>query len=179
MDLYEQGKSLALEGHYEEALDAFILAQENDKENPDIHFYLGLCYSSLENFPYAKYHYEIALKLKPNHEKTRLVINGLKDVESQKPPERRISRQAAAKIRRAPEPAEKEESDADAPDKPPTLQKQSAKLVYTDQKWEQAFPSDSIMKEEKDGIFLKIVFILIGIALVAALVYFGLSFIRT
>ncbi|MGC9327226.1 MAG: tetratricopeptide repeat protein, partial [Candidatus Hinthialibacter sp.] len=44
MDLFQEGKSLAQQGDYESALDAFILAMENDKENADIHFYLGLCY---------------------------------------------------------------------------------------------------------------------------------------
>lgn len=181
MDLFEKGKSLAQEGHYEDALDAFVLALENDKENADIHFYLGLCYSSLEEFHYAKFHYDMALKLKPNHAKTRLVYEGLKDVTPETPPERRITRQAAAKIRRA-EAAETTSATPDTPEKTTPVHslnpKLESKIKITDNKWENAFPAEELMKSEHGGLGSKIFMALVGIAIVAALVYYGLSLFR-
>ena len=174
MDLFEQGKTYAQQGQFEEALDAFVLALENDKENADIHFYLGLCYSSLEEFPYAKYHYDMALTLAPTHDKTRLVYDGLKNVTAEKPPEKRRTRQAAAKARRSQSktPTAPEEKQQQNPLESPKI---NPKSTVSETQWEQAFPTDSMIKSDKEGIFFKIIFILIGIALVAAAVYFGLS----
>lgn len=181
MDLFEKGKSLAQEGHYEEALDAFVLALENDKENADIHFYLGLCYSSLEDFRYAKYHYDMALTLKPNHAKTRLVYDGLKGIVPEKPPERRITRQAAAKIRRS-QAAEVSEEKSDAPEtlrfetsEPP---RPEPKLKLTDDKWENAFPAHELMKPEKGNAFTQFILTVIGLAVIASLIYYGYTLYR-
>ncbi len=176
MDLFEQGKSFAQQGQFNEALDALVLALENDKENPDLHFYLGLCYSSLEQFSYAKYHFDMALTLKPNHDKTRLVYEGLKNVTAEAPPERKMTRQATAKLRRAQAdpPAEATESSQTKPT-PPLPQNILSKGKVTNDIWESAFPADEMIKSESTGILYKIVMIFVAIAIVGALVYFGLA----
>lgn len=203
MDLLQKGKHLAQEGNFEEALDAFLLAFENDKENPDIHFYLGLCYSSLEQFRYAKYHYDIALTLNPNHEKTRLVVDNLKDVIPEKPPERRLTRAAAAKERRQQTKPEKETSEEDLTahepefddvetdepivqtiDQEDDTSRQASEFVskeqkykVTDEKWEKAFPTEKMIhsSDEKNPV-AGFILIVLAIAAVAALVYFSFDF---
>ncbi len=184
MDLVQKGKQLAQEGNYEEALDAFLLALENDKENADIHFYLGLCYSSLEEFRYAKYHYQMALTLNPEHPKTKMVWDGLKDVIPEKPPERRLTRAAAAKARRAHEAEDSGPAETEAPPSreeslPPRQEAGSGgletKFKLTDEKWEQAFPSDSLREEEKSPLITFLI-ILVGAALLVAAGYFIYTF---
>jgi len=180
MDLVQKGKQLAQDGNYAEALDAFLLALENDKENPDIHFYLGLCYSSLEEFRYAKYHYQMALTLQPDHPKTKMVWDGLKDVVPEKPPERRLTRAAAAKARRG-QPAEDEaltETEVSPPmestpasTSAPVSSGLDSKYKLTDEKWERAFPSDSLQEEEKSPLITFFI-ILLGFIIVAGIVYF-------
>lgn len=181
MDLLEQGKKLAQDGHFEEALEAFILALENDKENADIHFYLGLCYSSLEQFGYARYHYDMALTLKPNHAKTQMVYAGLKEFYPEKPPERRLTRKAAAKARRSQSSADSEPADQtylqNQPSELANNKSSEPKIKITDDKWERAFPAESILQpEEKVGGFKLLILALLGIAIVALIVYFSLSF---
>lgn len=176
MDLVQKGKQLAQDGHYEEALDAFLLALENDKENPDIHFYLGLCYSSLEEFRYAKYHYQMALTLQPDHPKTKMVWDGLKDVLPEKPPERRLTRAAAVKARRAQAANDTEPAETDAPrtvEAAPASPSLDSKYKLTDEKWERAFPSNALQEEEKSPL-ITLLIILLGLAIVAASGYFVL-----
>ncbi|MBN2327000.1 MAG: tetratricopeptide repeat protein [Candidatus Omnitrophica bacterium] len=179
MDLFQEGKSLAQQGNYEDALDAFMLALENDKENPDIHFYLGLCYSSLEEFRFARYHYEMALTLNPNHEKTNLVFSGLKGIEPEKPPERKMTRKAAAKIRRAQshEAQPEDSSDPSSASSSPTsaMRQNHSHYKLTEEKWENAFPADKLIQPEKNGVLIKIFIMIAGIITVAAIVFFVLS----
>ena len=168
MDYLEKGKKLAQDGNFEDALDAFLLALENDKENADLHFYLGLSYSSLEQFPYAKYHYEIAIRLNPNHKKTKLVWDGIKHITPEKPPEKRLTRSAEAKARQS--------QIQDVQPAPVHTPENSKDLQQTDDKWERAFPAEEIIRHEKDSSFVKNFFIfVIGITLVATIVYFVLS----
>ncbi|MFB3785177.1 MAG: tetratricopeptide repeat protein [bacterium] len=176
MDLVQKGKQLAQDGHYEEALDAFLLALENDKENPDIHFYLGLCYSSLEEFRYAKHHYQMALTLQPDHPKTKTVWDGLKDVLPEKPPERRLTRAAVAKARRAQAANDTEPAETGAPsavEAAPASTSLDSKYKLTDEKWERAFPSNTLQEEEKSPL-ITLLIILLGLAIVGASGYFVL-----
>jgi tetratricopeptide (TPR) repeat protein len=159
MDIIEKGKKLAQEGNYE-------------KGNPDLHFYLGLCYSSLEEFPYAKYHYEKALTLQPDHAKTNIVFSSLNDVEAAKPPERDSHRPARDNIKPPKKKAPVQEKKQTAT--PQTQQKHKSNL--TDKKWEDAFPDDVIKTEEKSNVIWKILFMIIGIVIVACLVYYGLAY---
>ncbi len=168
MDLFEKGKSLAREGKYEEALDALVLALENDKENADIHFFLGLCYSSLEQFSYARYHYEMALIFEPEHERTKLVWEGIKDVTPEKPPERRRVRSAEAKARKeeAKKKTPSEESANVEATRNPSI---SNRIPITDEKWEKAFPSDELTKSNDKGspllttLIITLLIVIVGI----------------
>ena len=143
MDYLEKGKTLAKNGQYEEALESLALALENDKENPDIHFYIGLCYSSLEQFEYAKFHYQLAQVLDPNHEKTRLVWDGLSHVEPKKPPELHLVRKATAHERRAKETDTplKVEKNFETDSYPTSDAYTSKPNQITDETWEKAFPT--------------------------------------
>jgi tetratricopeptide (TPR) repeat protein len=175
MDLIEKGKQFAQEGNYGEALDALVLALENDKENPDIHFYIGLCYSSLEEFGYAKYHYQMALSLNPSHDKTKIVWDGIKDITPQKPPEKRITRSAAQKALK-----KQNESFEEASPRPPVepVQKEEQaphKYKMTDEKWEKAFPTDpAATNREPSGMAFTILWGIIAIAIIAFAVYYFL-----
>lgn len=179
MDLFQEGKSLAQQGDYESALDAFILAMENDKENADIHFYLGLCYSSMEEFKYARYHYEMALKLNPNHEKTNLVFDGLKGVEPEKPPERKITRKAADKVRQAhSHDGQEEDSSPSSPETSPSkpaISTNQSNYKLTEKKWENAFPADKMIQPEETSVVTKTIIMIAGILVVAVLVFFILT----
>lgn len=180
MDFIEKGKKLAQDGNYEEALDAFLLALENDKENPDVHFYLGLCHSSLEQFGYAKYHYQMALSLNPEHEKTKMVWDGIKDVTPEKPPEKRATRSAAQKALKEQQPeAAARQKESQPATKSATaaqeseLEKKSKTFKVTEDKWEKAFPSDTMPeKSKKEGSFFSWVIALIGIAIIGYIVYY-------
>ena len=176
MDYLEKGKKLAQDGNFEEALDAFLLALENDKENADLHFYLGLSYSSLEQFPYAKYHYEIAIRLDPNHKKTKLVWDGIKHITPEKPPEKRLTRSAEAKARQSQtQIQDSKPATAQVPENHSVTEKKTD-VQLTDDKWERAFPADEIIHHEKDSSFVKNFFIfVIGTTIVASIVYFVLS----
>ncbi len=180
MDYLEKGKNLAQQGQYEEALDALYLALENDKENADIHFYLGLCYSAMEQFKYARYHYEIALAIEPNHQKTKLVWDGIKEFSPERPPETRHTRSAAAK--------EKRKQQLEEEETPTATQKESqeqeeavhrsrsiGQYPVSDSKWEQAFPSDTLEKKKEDSFLLKFLIILLVLGVIAAIVFFVLN----
>ncbi|MEW6235013.1 MAG: tetratricopeptide repeat protein [Candidatus Omnitrophota bacterium] len=170
MDLLEKGKKLAQQGKFEEALDSLILAWENDKENADIHFYLGLCYSSLQQFGYARYHYELALVFNPNHPKTKLVWEGIKNESPEKPPERRLTRAAAAKARK--EQAE-EQNEATAEPEFDENRITLHNIKITEDKWEKAFPASALMEDKNKTSPLLLVFIiLIVVAMIAALLFF-------
>ena len=176
MDLLEKGKQLAQSAKFDEALDALVLALENDKENADIHFYLGLCYSSLEQFPYAKYHFQLALKYNPRHPKINLVWDGIKDVEASKPPERHLTRAAQAKVRReqsaSAEAAESQKTAAPLVLENPRL----SKLKLTEEKWEKAFPLESPDRYEKTMPFRqKILLVVIACVFVGIALFFLLK----
>ncbi|MBI1388381.1 MAG: tetratricopeptide repeat protein [bacterium] len=191
MDFIEKGKSLAQQGDFENALDAFLLALENDKENPDIHFYLGLSYSSLEKFEYAKHHYEIALRLDPNHQKTRLVWDGVKNVDSKRPPERKMILKAIAKERQeqqeqAPKPGGyddtpiksyslseggyDQEIEPDDDDGEATIG--GGRYKVSEDKWEKAFPAEELARPSGGSGAGRIVLILIVLAALGAIGYF-------
>lgn len=188
MDFLEQGKQLTQQGKFDEALDSLLLALENDKENPDIHFYIGLCYSSLEEFSYAKYHYQVALSLDPEHGKTKFVWESIKNVEAQKPPERKLTRAAAAKQRKTqenlqreasqpsggePQPAAFEEEDHFVSDRMTAEVDSQSRYKVTDAKWEKAFPIDNLdVEQETMGTGMKIILILIGLGLIALAAFF-------
>ena len=86
MDLVEQGKELAQQGQYDEALKIFKQALEEQPKDPDILFFVGTCHSSMGDFPTAKYYYQEALQIDPDHSRTRMVWKGLDGVEA-RPPE--------------------------------------------------------------------------------------------
>lgn len=174
MDLLQKGKALAQDGKYEEAMDAFLLALENDKENPDIHFYLGACYSALEQFRFARYHYEIAIRIAPDHEKTRMVLANLKDVVPEKPPETNLTRGAAARARRA-----KNDETEESGDSQETLSnaeyRTEPRIKLTDEKWEKAFPADDMIRSSSDSPLVKVILFLAGAALLSVVVFFILQ----
>jgi len=182
MDHLAKGKKLAQEGNYEDALDNLLLALENDRENPDIHFFIGLCHSSMEEFAYAKYHYKIALSLNSEHEKTKLMWDGVKHVDAQKPPEKRLTKKAAAKERRQQQSAKQEsaESQADTDDQfsPEETGEQdndasaSSNYKVTDTKWEQAFPMENIENNEDSSFLINFLIFLTGFAILAGIIYF-------
>ncbi|RJP20446.1 MAG: hypothetical protein C4527_25055 [Candidatus Omnitrophota bacterium] len=175
MDLLEKGKEQARHGQHAEALDLLILALENDKENPDIHFYLGLCYSALEQFPYAKHHYQLVKVLKPDYPKLNLVWDGLKEFEPENPPERRIARSAAAKMRKQTVENREDETPAKSFDTI-SVKNSHEQIKITDAKWEKAFPTDQIMKPSTEMSTLQIIAIaVVGIAVLGTLVYVILS----
>lgn len=177
MDYLEKGKNLAKNGQYEEALDALVLALENDKENPDIHFYIGLCYSSLEEFPFAKYHYQMARVLDPNHAKTNLVWEGLSHIEAKKPPEKRAARAAAAKERRAVK--ERGQTEAVSDDQhgnggggPAGKSTPQNTGLQSEEKWEAAFPTETMKVEEGMPFVQKILIFLLGVTIIGSIGYF-------
>lgn len=141
MDLMQKGKQYAQAGRFEEALDAFLLALENDKENPDLHFYLGLSFSSLEQFEYAKHHYETALMLDPNHQKTKLVFDSVQNVDAKTPPERKLLLKAIAKTR-------KEQNESAGADKDAASQNNSGSLASS-QSDEEILSSEPRIKRRK------------------------------
>lgn len=185
-DFLAQGKQKAQAGDYEGALDAFMLALENDKENPDIHFFLGACYSSMEEFRYAKYHYEIAHRLNPDHERTKMVWEGVKDVIPERPPERKLLRGAAARTRKE---QQKEKEPAgiptvnleepasppgeNHPEQHPFEANDEPRIKITDAKWEKAFPGQTVeVKEDRPFIGGGLILWLIVIAATVAGVYY-------
>ncbi len=174
MDLLEKGKSLARQGKHEEALDALLLALENDKENPDIHFFLGLCYSALEQYPYAKYHYNMVKVLQPDHPKLSLVWEGLEDVSPQKPPEKRMTRSAAAKAQKEGASEESEEPEEISPEKQEKIQNQEKKtgMKLSEPKWENAFSEDMMKTETTMSTMQKILILAVAAVLFGLLVYF-------
>ncbi len=178
MDHLEKGKQLAREGNYEEALDAFLLALENDKENADIHFYIGHCYSSMEEFGYAKFHYQVAQSLDPNNPKLNIIWDTIKNVEAQKPPERKLTRAAAAKERRSQTQQTQTEEEQQEDQSSETQQEQyERKIKLTEDKWERAFPADHMVKDEDNSkFFVNFLIFLILFALVGVVLFFVLQF---
>ena len=173
MDLLEKGKQLAKSAQFEDALDALLLALENDKENPDIHFFIGLCYSSLQQFSYAKYHYDLALVFDPKHEKTFLMASGLKGVTPEKPPHRSQLRSAEAKERLSQE-ISQEDADSTVSIDSSALSGQSKgdKLNITGHEWEQAFPTDKMTVDETGiPLWLTLLLFFAFLAVVGFIIY--------
>ncbi len=176
MDLLEKGKELARKGKHEEALDHLTLALENDKENPDVHFFLGLCYSALDQYSYAKHHYQLVKVLQPDHPKLSLVWDGLKGVDPEKPPERKRSRSAAAKMRKEQQAGEGEGRPVEETEE--TVQVDSTYEPYkvTESKWEKAFPSEELTKSDTEmSTTQKILIVVLGVAIIGVIVYFVLG----
>jgi tetratricopeptide (TPR) repeat protein len=173
MDYLEKGKALAKDGKHEEALEALALAYENDKENPDVHFFIGLCYSSLEEYEFAKYHYEIALRFDPKHEKTNLMLGGLNQYTSKKPPEDRLIRKARAGEQRAQkkvQSSQTSESSVPVHDlNPKLIKKQSSEQ---EMKWESAFPTDTLKVNNKIPIVQILIIVLLTLCVIGLTGYF-------
>ena len=64
---YLAGKKAIEAGNWTAAIDAFSRAATRDKSNPDIQNYLGYAYRKSGNLDTAFKHYEVALKLAPDH----------------------------------------------------------------------------------------------------------------
>ncbi len=175
MDYLEKGRELAKNGQHEEALEALSLAYENDKENPDVHFFIGLCYSSMNEYEYAKYYYEMALRFNPNHEKSQLMIGGLNNYTAKKPPEQRLIRKAQAEERRS----QKAEPQQDVNAKPneyelnPKLPRE--KDPEKEELWEEAFPTDSLQYDTSMPVLHKILIAVLLLGLLGMIVYFFVS----
>jgi len=157
MDLIEQGKELAQEGNYAEALKVFQKALENDAKNADLLFFIGTCHSSLGEFPIAKYYYQEVLKIDPDHGRTKMVWGGLKEVEAQSP--------SGAKASPAPS---GEPTPLDTPD---SLTADTTR--EPSDPWGEAFPDAMLKPRRKRGLGI-LLWILVALA-VAALVYFKLA----
>ena len=157
MDLIEQGKGLAQEGNYAEALKVFQKALENDPKNADLLFFVGTCHSSLGEFPIAKYYYQEVFKIDPDHGRTKMVWSGLKEVEAQTP--------SGAKVLPG---SSGEPTPSDIPD---------SFTVDTTREpadpWGEAFPDAMLKSRRKRGLGI-LLWLLIAFA-VAALVYYQLG----
>lgn len=176
MDYLEKGKTLAKDGKHEEALESLALAYENDKENPDVHFFIGLCYSSLEEFEFAKYHYEVALSFDPNHEKTNLMLGALDSYTSKKPPEDRLIRKARAgeqRVQKKEPVSQPDESSVPVHDLNPKLIKEQSS--EQEQKWENAFPTDTLKVDDKIPITHRLIIFLLILGIIGLIGYFVYS----
>ena len=47
---FESGLKLYRAKRYKNALDEFLLVADDPSENPDLSYYLGLCYANLEKY---------------------------------------------------------------------------------------------------------------------------------
>ncbi|MFH1743694.1 MAG: tetratricopeptide repeat protein [bacterium] len=164
MELIQQGKELAQEGNYSEALKVFKKALEKTPKDPDLLFFLGTCHSSLGDFPVAKYYYQEALKIDPNHSRTRMVWDSMDEVEARPP----------SGVKSSPPP----EPEADAPETEPSapLSQESHEEDTTREPsdpWSAAFPDTMLKPRSKKGLGI-LLWVLIALA-VAALVYFKLG----
>ncbi len=161
MDLVEQGKELAQQGQYDEALKIFKQALEEQPKDPDILFFVGTCHSSMGDFPTAKYYYEEALDIDPNHSRTRMVWKGLDGVEARPP--------AGAKPSKAHPPQQSSPSPQDADELLSSYGREPSELNT----WSEAFPDTMLeskgTKAEKSlGIWVWIAIVIV----VAAAVYY-------
>jgi len=160
MDLVEQGKELAQQGQYGEALEVFKKALKEQPDDPDVLFFVGTCYSSLGDFPAAKYYYQEALEIDPNHSRTMAVWRGIEDVEARAPDDSGSSRR-------------KKEKHGEAP---PHKESPPQPTGYTDPeaagetRWSRAFPDTMLEPKKKTrlGVWLWILVVIV----VAATVYF-------
>jgi tetratricopeptide (TPR) repeat protein len=64
---YLAGKKAIEAGNWTAAIDAFTRAATRDKSNADIQNYLGYAYRKAGNLDTAFKHYDVALKLAPEH----------------------------------------------------------------------------------------------------------------
>lgn len=64
---YLAGKKAIEAGNWAAAIDAFSRAATRDKSNADIQNYLGYSYRKAGNLDTAFKHYDVALKLSPDH----------------------------------------------------------------------------------------------------------------
>jgi tetratricopeptide (TPR) repeat protein len=165
MGLVEQGKELAQNGKYAEALELFKKALENDRRNPDLLFYIGTCYSSLGDFAVAKHFYQQVLKIDPNHSRTKKVWDGLEEVEARPPHDSKDP------------PASPEDPAAGLSE---AVSEQLADTTREPRdKWAEAFPDTLIQSPGRRGGLGIWAWVLVALV-VAALVYFiaGPRFLR-
>ena len=164
MELIQQGKELAQEGNYGEALKVFEKAFDEDPKNADLLFFLGTCHSSLGDFPVAKYYYQEALKIDPQHSRTKMVWGSLGDVEACPP--------SGVKASPTPESTTgSPEAESSTPVTPDSLAEDTTRDP-TDP-WSNAFPDTMLKPRRSRGLGI-LLWILIALA-VAALVYFQLG----
>ncbi|NUM51565.1 MAG: tetratricopeptide repeat protein [Flavobacteriales bacterium] len=64
----QQASTLYSEGKYEEAKDLYEKLLLQYPENEALHYNMGNCYFKLQQLSYAIYHFEKAIKIKPNYE---------------------------------------------------------------------------------------------------------------
>ena len=169
MDLVQQGKELAQEGLFAEALEIFKKALETDPKNPDILFFVGTCHSSLGDFQVAKYYYQEVLKIDPNHSRTRMVWAGLEEVEARAP--------SAAKPARTPEKEEQPAPSTEEKEEKPEPMNQVG-VGSTDEfrdKWADAFPADQYLKPASRKKGIGVWFWILVVLVIAAAVYFWLG----
>ena len=157
MDLIEQGKELAQSGNFAEALETFKKALNSGTKTADVYFFIGSCYSSMGDFPVAKYYYQEALKIDPEHSRTKIIWSGLDEVEARPP--------SGAK--------QPSKSQADSID-PNTIDRDSTgSNREPPDKWSEAFP-DQILEKKRSKAPAILLWILI-VLVVAAIAYFQLG----
>jgi superkiller protein 3 len=66
-DLLDQAREFYLQGHNQEALEAYLEALVRDPDNPDVHCGLGEVFEALGRLGDALVAFEQALRLNPNH----------------------------------------------------------------------------------------------------------------
>ncbi|HPA45642.1 MAG TPA: tetratricopeptide repeat protein [bacterium] len=172
MDLVQQGKELAQEGNFAEALDIFKKALEADPRNPDILFFVGTCHSSLGDFPGAKYYYQEALKIDPNHSRTKMVWGDLEEVEARAPSDAR----PAKPMEPEPEPEEEPSPPVEEEEEPEPMNQLG--VGSTDEfrdKWADAFPTDQYLKSTPRKKGIGVWFWILVVLAIAAAVYFWLG----
>lgn len=76
-DLLEPGKFYILNNQFDEALTFFLKKKEEDENNPEIYYHLGLIYETKHDISAAKTMFEKTLSINPNHKLAKKHLNNL------------------------------------------------------------------------------------------------------
>ena len=75
-DLFEEGMSLEKQEKYEQAIENYLKALQQEPKGVQIHLRLAICYSAIQNFKKAEDHYEQAIKMESKNFEARLNYSG-------------------------------------------------------------------------------------------------------
>jgi len=65
--LYKKDKKSKSKKRFNDAINYFVLAHEEEPNNPDILYYLGISYSKVNDLMMAEIYYLMGLEINPNH----------------------------------------------------------------------------------------------------------------